>query len=234
MIYKIIGDVPQLKNKKSIVFSTEEPQHTLAKLYVDALGHRKLNPVEENVIENNIAQATEYITALKDKTKNNVINKVDGYVKNKQVKGQSLSREDLDEIVGAEMEKAGKHLHLTTMAEATKARNVGAGLDIIDVGVSQGTSDPTVFFVLINDESTCSECKRLHLMEDMKTPRLWKFSEISQDYHKKGDPTPSINGLHPHCRCTLTYLALGFGFDSSGLVKWKAPNFDAYKEQREG
>ena len=79
---------------------------------------------------------------------------------------------------------------------------------------------------------TGSEEFVLHLLPDKKTPRLWKLSEIGHEYHKKGDPNPKLPGLHPNCRCKLTYLAQGFGFDKDGKVTWKGVDHDELEFQR--
>jgi hypothetical protein len=100
------------------------------------------------------------------------------------------------------------------------------------VAAGIGDADPTVFFVLVRDQNTCKECIRLHLMPDQSTPRLWKFSELKQGYHKRGEEKASAFGLHPHCRCTLTYLSGGFGFDEFGKLEYKGENFNAYSKQK--
>ena len=82
------------------------------------------------------------------------------------------------------------------------------------------------------DDVTGPEEFVLHLLKDRKTPRLWKLSEVGSDYHKKGDSEPKFAGLHPNCRCKLTYLAKGFGFDAAGEVKYIAPDHDEFKVQR--
>ena len=39
------------------------------------------------------------------------------------------------------------------------------------------------------------------MLPDGITPRVWKMSEMGSGYHKKGDSSPKIGGLHPRCRC---------------------------------
>jgi hypothetical protein len=89
-----------------------------------------------------------------------------------------------------------------------------------------------VFFIVTIDDVTGSEEFALHLLPDRKTPRLWKLSEIGHEYHKKGDNNPKLAGLHPNCRCKLTYLANGFGFDEDGKVTYKSSEYNALEEQR--
>jgi hypothetical protein len=104
-------------------------------------------------------------------------------------------------------------------------------MDITRASASLDDADPTVFFVVVKDAATCKECIRLHLMDDGSTPKLWKFSELKQGYHKRSEDYPSAFGLHPHCRCTLTYLAKGFGF-SRGRVSYIREGHDEYSKQR--
>ena len=95
-----------------------------------------------------------------------------------------------------------------------------------------GDEDPVVYFVTVRDEHLCAECRRLHLMEDGSTPRLWRSSEVGHAYHKRGDPDPKVHGLHPHCRCTPVSLAPGYGFDAAGRPTFVRLGHDALAEQR--
>lgn len=116
-------------------------------------------------------------------------------------------------------------------SESTKLRNLGTMMDISRVAADLGDDDPTVFFIMVRDGATCKECVRLHTI-DGGAPRLWKFSELKQGYHKRGEDMPSAFGLHPHCRCTLTYLSKGFGFDKTGRLKYISENHDELSTQR--
>jgi len=232
LAYQFIGDIPSLKGKKNIFFSTKEPLHTLARLFIQSNGNKPMNAVEKTVLNNKLDTALEYIDKLKLRTQTDTAIRLDGFLKTKAVKGQKVTKEELNIILSSEMDKAGKHIKTIANAEATSARNVGKGLEIIKVASGHSVEDPVVFFIVIKDNVTCKECLRLHLMPDKITPRLWKFSELNHGYHKKGNLTPSINGAHPHCRCTLTYMAPGFGFGAKGKVKYVKGKFDALKFQR--
>jgi hypothetical protein len=70
-------------------------------------------------------------------------------------------------------------------------------------------------------------------MPDKITPRVWKLSEIKFSYHKKGESNPSISGLHPHCRCSLTFLSPNFGF-RDGQVSFMGLGHNEYLKQRRG
>ena len=116
--------------------------------------------------------------------------------------------------------------------EATHTRNVGVLEGISRVNAAAGIEDAHIFFVVVRDSDLCSECKRLHLMEDGKTPRLYRLSEVGAGYHKKGQDDPKIGGLHPNCRCSITTLMPGYGFNSAGLVVYKSRGWDELKHQR--
>jgi hypothetical protein len=233
LAFQMIGDIPELRGKKSLFLTAEAPANTLARVFVESAGNRDLNRVEKRVLDGNLQTAMAYIEKLRGKTEADVLGRLDGYLKTQSVKGAEASEDAVREILAAEMDKARRHIKTIAEAEATKSRNVGKGLDIVKVSSSQGIEDPVVFFVVIKDNVTCGECKRLHLLSDLITPRLWKFSELNQDYHKKGNASPSISGAHPHCRCTLSTLMPGFGFEN-GRVTFVHSGFDALAEQRKG
>lgn len=77
----------------------------------------------------------------------------------------------------------------------------------------------------------CSECKKLHLLPDEQTPRVWKMSEVGAGYHKKGDPAPKVGGLHPHDRCTIQTLPPGYGFEG-GRITYIGKDHDEFAKQR--
>lgn len=116
--------------------------------------------------------------------------------------------------------------------ESTIHRNTSIMDGISRVNAAAGIEDPTVFFVTVRDQHRCDECTRLHVQPDGTTPRVWKQSELGAGYHKRGDPTPKIGGLHPHCRCVLTTLMPGYGFNGAGMVTYREPGWDEYAHQR--
>jgi hypothetical protein len=89
-------------------------------------------------------------------------------------------------------------------------------------------------FVPVKDKFLCDECKSIHLLEDGVTPRVFKESEISHDYHKRGETSPSFHNLHPHCRCSLSVTLDGFGFDGNGRVTWIDSAHREYDYQHSG
>lgn len=77
----------------------------------------------------------------------------------------------------------------------------------------------------------CNECTRLHMLPDGNTPKVWKMSELSMGWHKRGDDKPSCNGEHPFCRCSITQLPPGWGF-KNGFISFIGLEHDEWKSQR--
>lgn len=230
MAVNLLGYIPAYRSKKSLLFSYN-PTFTLAHLFLQALGSERPLPKEEEALKNLLDTAHEYVQSLRSKTKAQLSESVDSYVKEARSRGETPSESQIRERLNESLSSASKHMKTIVQAEATKARNTGKMFNIAKVGASIGQSDPTVFFVVIKDNVTCEECKRLHMMPDGITPRVWKLSELGFSYHKKGQDNPKVCGLHPHCRCTLTLLAPGFGF-KGGSVTFISPDHDELKAQR--
>lgn len=227
---QFIGNIPKLKNKKLLVVSSK-PNLGLTNLFVQAMSNKKPNEIESDALKSLLNSAHGYVEALKNKTKSNITESIDGLVKQAKIKGENVSEEDVQAVISEEMRKAKSHMTSIVEAESTKMRNVGSMMDISRVSSNLGESDPTVFFTIVRDGKTCTECKRLHLNDD-GTPRVWKLSELKQGYHKRGEDYPSALGEHPLCRCHLTYLVKNFGFDKSGRVTYIGEGHDEHKKQR--
>lgn len=228
---QFIGDIPHLRHAKKLVISSQS-NFNLSHLFVQAMKNRVPNEIERDTLKSLLESSNGYIASLKNKTKSNVTERIDGLAREASLQKRKLSKEEVQDVIDEEFGKAKGHLEAILESESTKLRNLGTMMDISRVASSVGDDDPTVFFVVVKDNVTCKECIRLHLMADQSTPRLYKFSELKSGYHKRGGDKPSIFGLHPHCRCTLTYLTKGFGFDKSGKLSYKEESFDAYSVQK--
>lgn len=226
-----IGDIPKLRNKKNLVISNQR-NFGLAHLFVQAMGNRPPNEIEKDVLKSLLDSSHGYIEALKNKTKANITERIDGLAREAALRKEKMKESEVQAVISEELAKAKSHMQAIVESESTKMRNLGTMMDISRVASDIGDSDPTVFFVVIKDNTTCKECIRLHLMPDMVTPRLWKFSQLKQGYHKRGENNASAFGLHPHCRCTLTYLSKGFGFDEDGKVTFKSEGYNAFAKQK--
>ena len=225
-----LGLVPKLSKEKRIVFSSA--QNSLTSIFLQSLGTRDPNKDEEDTLKVILRIASNYVDALRDRTKARVVNSIDSYVKDQNSKSKPIKADKVRSMVDKEMGKAKNHFKLIANSESNKAGNTGTALQIRKMADQKGIEDPTVFFVVTIDDVTGPEEFVLHLLPDRKTPRVWKLSEIGSEYHKKGDPQPKLAGLHPNCRCKLTYLAPGFGFNANGEVTYIGPDHDEFKIQR--
>lgn len=227
---QFIGNLPRLKETKRLIISGQ-PNYGLPHLFVQAMSNRRPNEIEADFLKSLLESADGYIESLKNRTSSSVAERIDGLAREANAQNRKLTEEEVQKTIDEEMKRAYSSLQTIVEAESTKFRNLGTMVEISRMAASAGEEDPTVFFIVVRDGTTCKECVRLHLMPDGVTPRLWKFSQLSQAYHKRGNERPSAFGLHPHCRCTLTYLTLGFNFDKTGRLKFEDEGFDAYSEQ---
>jgi hypothetical protein len=229
---QFLGMVPTKLKSKQITFSTS-PETSMISLFLKALGSQSPNAIEEQTLKTMLRVSNGYLDALRDRTAAKIMHEIESQITNASLKNQKSSTKKIDGIINKEMGRAGTHLKLIVNSESNKAANTGTALQISKLSAEKGEDDPTVFFIVVKDEVTGPEEWILHLLPDRKTPRLWKLSEIGAEYHKVGDPNPKLPGLHPNCRCKLTYLAKGWGFSSEGKVKFISLEHDEFKRQRE-
>lgn len=227
----LLGLIPKKTKEKKIVFAATDGE-SLISLFLKALDSKDPNSLEEKTLKIMLSIAGGYIDSLRDKTAAKIVSEVNSYVQNQNSKTIPTKPEDISKIINKEVDKAKNHLQLIAGAESNKAINTGTALKIDKFSKEKGEDDPTVFFIVTQDDVTGFYEYVLHLLPDRKTPRLWKLSEVSAGYYKPGDQYPCLAGLHPNCRCKLTYLAKGYGFDASGRVKFISPDHDEFEVQR--
>ena len=228
---RFLGLIPQKSKDKQVIFTTSKDN--MISLFLQALDSKKPNDVEEQTLKTMMRVASGYLDALRDRSAAKIMHDVDSYVTTQSLSNNPVSIKKIDEMINKEMNKAGKHLKLIVNSESNKAANTGTALQIAKLAEEKKEDDPTVFFIVTVDDVTGPEEFVLHLLPDHKTPRLWKLSELGAEYHKVGDANPKLPGLHPNCRCKLTYLAKGWGFDANGKVKFIGLDHDDFKQQRE-
>ncbi len=210
------------------IFIGHRPEFSIPGLYRQAAAEEGTRATE-SVLNGMVQIAASYLDAEREKTKAKVVKSVQDWLATSKVKT------DVQTVLGGELADVFKEMKSNVErivdTEGTTARNMGTLEGITKVAGASNIEDPSVFFITVRDKDLCKECERLHLLPSGK-PRIWKLSEVSNSYHKRGQETPSIGGLHPHCRCTLTYLAPGYGFDGSGKIKYIEPGHDEYAAQR--
>jgi hypothetical protein len=229
LAFKLLGRIPKLHNKPHLFDILGGL--SLAHIFIQAMGNKEPNHFEKDVLRSILSSSFGYIESLKNKTSSNVVESIDALVKEAKAKGTQVSEEQVNEVFSSEMDKAKSHMKLIAEAETTKTRNMGHTMEIAEKAKQYGVEDPNVFFVVVRDASLCKECLRLHMLPDGNTPKVYKMSELSMGYHKRGDDRPSAAGAHPHCRCSLSQLPPGWGF-KNGFISFVSLEHDEYKKQR--
>lgn len=232
MAFHLLGVNP--KKGKRIYFSTEKPQETLANLYVQAMQNRQPNDIEKEAARGMMKTANKFITALKEKTSSQIVDQIDAKVREGSLGGPAVTDLVIKRVIDKEMKKAKSHFKMIAETESTKARNTGSVMDISKIGASMGIQDPSCFFIVTKDGSTCKHCLKNHLRPDGITPKVFKLSEVKQSYLSKEERDAgdvSVAGQHPHCRCSLAFLSPGFGFQG-GKVSWISLGHDEYLSQK--
>ncbi len=159
--------------------------------------------------------AASYLDAQREATKAKVVHAVNSWV------GQDPDADVEDTLVdqlAPIWEQVTQNVTKIVDTEGTAARNLGSLEGISKAAASSDVSDPYVFFITVRDDDLCEECESIHLLPDGKTPRVYLLSEVQAGYHKRGQTSPCIGGLHPSCRCTMTGILPGYGFDSGGYL----------------
>ena len=180
------------------------------------------------------AQITEaYLDSERERAKARVVGTVDAWLRNAYSKKIKTNLETvLDGELARVWGQVTSEVNKIVDSQATTARNLGTLEGITKVNAASGISDPTMFFIVVRDGHRCEECTRLHLLPNKVTPRVWRLSEISAGFHKRGEESPSMCGLHPSCRCTPATLLPGYGFNAAGKITYISPGHDEFKAQR--
>lgn len=210
-----------------------KPELSLPGLFMAASGEEGARP-DEDVMGALVKIASGYLDAEKERTKAQVVKAVGDFLK--EAKSGKV-KTNVQTVLGGKladvMARVTSEVDRIIDTEATTARNVGVLDGISKVNSASGIEDPVVYFVVVRDNALCGECKRLHLLEDEITPRVWKMSSVSHGYHKRGEDSPSIGGEHPHCRCSLVSLMPGYGFTDAGMITYIGPDHDEFERQRD-
>lgn len=220
------GPIPKL-GAKNLVFGFV-PEFTLGGLFSAASKEEGVSTPNGDLLSSLLGISSSYLDAHKQKAKAQVAQALQSHIRNSKTKTpQNTLETQLSEI----WEKVHADVKKVVETETTVVRNMGVDDAIHRLSAMQGIEDPTVYFVTVRDGHRCDECTRLHLQPDKTTPRVWKRSQVGAGYHKKGDDYPKVGGLHPHCRCVMSVLMPGFGFDASGRVVWKKVGWDEHAHQ---
>ena len=200
---------------------------SLPGLYHSATAEEAMEP-NKKMLHGLMTIAEGYLDAEAERTKAKVIHAIHTAMnKDPDAELADLVIEELEPVWKETTENVIKIVD----TEGTTARNMGTLEGVARAGEMIGNDDPYVFFIPVRDHELCKECKRVHLMPDGVTPRIFKTSDVGTGYHTRGTDMPSISGLHPHCRCSLTGMARGYGFDAAGMIKFVDLDHDEYEAQ---
>jgi len=230
--YDLLGYIPG--PGKRIIFSAKKPSYSLLNLFLESLGNRPPSDSERDYAKSLVQNAANYVTSLRDRTKASVSEAVESYIQDQSSKGKKASAAMINDIVMRELNKARSRLQMIAEAEGTKVRNGAVSAEIERVSKGLGIQDPSVYFVVIKDNKTCKYCLKNHFLNDRVTPKVMKLSEVKKTYlttQERKDGLCSIAGQHPHCRCSMVFLAPGFGFEN-GVMKWIGYGHDEYARQK--
>lgn len=206
-----------------------DPFLTLEGLFNNVAEMEHIVPDKET-LDNLVKIAVNYLEAAKYKAKAKVTAAVEANIKINPDPNETFNiiQNELTIIwasITADVERI-------VASELTKFKNVCALTGIMQANAHAGVNDPTVYFIVIRDGKACENCTNLHLLPS-GMPRLWKLSQVSHDYYKKGQQVPSIMDTHPHGRCTIATLLPGWGFDASGMPTWRGDGWDEHAIQQQ-
>ena len=161
-----------------------------------------------------------------------VLNALQSYLHDAETgKSQKNPHKELGNVLSDVLDKVSDDVQKVVDTESTRAKNYSTLDAIGKISAVVGVSDPVVYFAGPVDGHTCDNCLKFFFLEDKKTPRVWKVSELKNGYFKKGDITPCVGALHPHCRHALCSILPGYGF-KNGKLEFIEPGYDVFKEQR--
>lgn len=191
-----------------------------------------IEPSEDN-IDTLKRVAGSYLDASKQKATAQVVNAVQSSIRQAVLSGDTKGiGTALEGALTEVWANATTHVHTILDSEINSTKNISIMDGIVQSNSAVGVEDPVVVFVIVRDGNACKECVRLHMMPDGVTPRCWYLSEVGHGYHKKGEDTPKTGGLHPHCRCVMSTVMPGFGFNAAGRVTFIAPGYSEIAKQR--
>lgn len=227
---RFLGRVPP--NTPKGVILTLNPTHSIASIFKLAAKTEGVKH-NEDLLSSVSKIGLSYLDAIKEKAKAKAVHKVQSFLTDAH--NQNIDT-DMETVLSGELTNLWGELSSDVKriveTETHSASNMSSMDAITKINLSAGIKDPVVAFLCVHDQSLCEECKRLHLLADKVTPRVWRLSEVGAGYHKKGQPNPKISGLHPNERCIMVTIMPGYGFSSGGQIEYKEPGWDELASQR--
>jgi hypothetical protein len=125
----------------------------------------------------------------------------------------------------------------STVATTEFSKTLNSGICDAIIQRNRGASNDDIYcyFAVVRDSKFCKHCSRLLLWPNGQ-PRIFTMSELisaGSNYGRKAvDYKPSIMGLHPNCRCTVSQLPRGWEVKANGHLTFKSPDYNQYKNQK--
>jgi hypothetical protein len=239
------------KHQKGFMFSVRkfDPKTTLAYHYLqgNTLNSVKAIPSDEKTVKKITDVAENYVEALEQKTKAdvtrivgeafdniNLISKTHNisYKEASQTQEASKYLKDMEEALAEQKSKTLNAADLIVGTEVHNSQSLGILDGIIGASKSMGIKDPTCFKLVIADERLCPVCRKLWLLPDGITPKVYKLSELSAGPGTdRKNPQPSVMITHFRCRCLISLLLPSFGFQN-GKISFIGNNHNEWEHQR--
>ena len=218
---------PDFASERNAVFYHKE-SYSIPGIYRAAAINEAVKP-NEAVLLSLAKVAESYLNAQQEVTKARVLHSVNVWL-------ATPSEKSIEEVLGKELDdmwrKVTAEVTKIAQSEAITARNMGTLEGIVKTNALLNVEDPIVAFIGPLDEHTCEECRRVLYVDGGPVPKVFKLSEVSHAYHKRGTDTPSISGMHPNCRHSIVTMMPGYGFDEAGRIKFKGREHRELEHQR--
>lgn len=220
------GRLGVIKNKKLSDMSAEEVSKLMKTI--------KLTPAQKRAIDYSKIAAQQSIDSLTQRLTSSIItmaiqSDITMYSAVKEIVPEALENDTPRyKVIQQLREKTGdmyRDWHRVAHTEMWNAKLQGEAEAIInnESPLSKDGADTLVYKKPA--WNACPMCKKLYLMPDGVTPRVFKMSELLKNgtnYGKKqADWKPVMGTLHPNCLCTLNVKPPDTEFDQQGNLVYR-------------
>lgn len=224
------GRLGIIKNKKLSDMSAEEVSKLMKTI--------KLTPAQKRAIDYSKIAAQQSIDSLTQRLTSSIItmaiqSDITMYSAVKEIVPEALENDTPRyKVIQQLREKTGdmyRDWHRVAHTEMWNAKLQGEAEAIInnESPLSKDGADTLVYKKPA--WNACPMCKKLYLMPDGVTPKVFKMSELLKNgtnYGKKqADWQPTVGVLHPNCMCPINVMPKNTEFDQQGNLVYKpSPN----------
>jgi hypothetical protein len=210
-----------------IFFSTAReanPMNTVGGIFEYTLRSIHPNPsVDYDMIQKLANTSGNYIEAEKKRALDRIHENI----------GKAKDGDDFKKIVEDSLEPSNNYMNMLMTTEVRNAQSRAEVSGIQQIGAALGMNDPTIVKLGVVDPKLCPACRKLwHTEEDIRVPRAYKLSELSDGYNTDmKNPLPTTLSTHPHCRHTMSIIPLGYGY-VGGSFQFISPTYNLLDDQR--